>query len=239
MITAASFLYMAYIMCDDEIQPSERDTSARDFETSDHFRKYFMSFGDYSLEFDLDGDPHYDASGLGRLHRFGAPSAICMSGSCPSEPRFNLGGNALTAFSICPAIKREGRWITSADVKHAVTEQRMSGYCAYCALDCNIVGEAVRAEYTITEKGVDIKVSGEGTVGLMLPAFDFDGENYTEISADANSLSVKYEGYVCRYETDGLVEDIGTTAYNRNGHYRCFAAFGKNMVNVIISVNIL
>ncbi len=236
MITAASFLFMAYIMCDDSVEPCGRDTAARDFETSADFHKYFMSFGDYSLEFELDGDPHYDASGLGRIHRFGAPSAICMSGSCPAEPRIELGDNKPTPFSVCPAVKLGGEIITSADVKHTVTEKRMTDSGAYCALSCSTCGKEICSEYAITENGVEIKVHGDGEVGLMLPAFEFDGENHTEINADVHSLCVKYEGYVCRYGTDGIISDIGVTAYNRNGHYRCFAAFGKGAVNVTVVI---
>jgi len=236
MITVASFLYMASLMCDDDILPCSRNTSARDFETSEHFHKYFMHFGDYSLEFELDGDPHYDASGLGRIQRFGAPSAICISGSCPSRPKIDLGDNLHTAFSVCPATDTCDGIVTSADVKHTVTESSMSADGAYCALSCDIGEKTIRSAYSITQNGVEITVSGEDRVGLMLPAFEFDGEAYTEIRSDAHSLTVKYEGYICRYETDGVIDDMSMMAYNRNGYYRCFAAMEKGKVNVKISI---
>ena len=90
MITAGSFFYMAYLFCDDNISPIERDTSPTVFETSSDFHKLFMSCGDYSVEFELDDDPHYNSSGLGRVHKLGAPSAICMSDSCPAEPKISV-----------------------------------------------------------------------------------------------------------------------------------------------------
>ena len=70
MITTASFLYTGYLMCDEAL-PAAQEASAAPalIKTSRYFHKVFMKCGEYFVEVDTDADPHYDASGLGRLHR--------------------------------------------------------------------------------------------------------------------------------------------------------------------------
>ena len=69
-----------------------------------------------------------------------------------------------------------------------------------------------------------------------LTALCFDGETTPEIRANGGTLEVYYEGYVCRYHTDGTLRDTGLTAYNRNGHYRIFAAEGRGEVSVRVEI---
>lgn len=87
MITVASFLYVANLICNDEIpvSPADLDTCYT-LETSRHFHKLFLRAGDYFAEFDMQADPNYDARGLGRLHRKNAPPVICLSTPCTRSP---------------------------------------------------------------------------------------------------------------------------------------------------------
>ena len=97
-------------------------------------------------------------------------------------------------------------------------------------------GTDILAEYTVSGDGVDIRVSGEGEVFYMLPAFFFDGESYTDIEAGDVSLGINYRGWVCRYETDGKIIDLGRMAANRNGHYKVFSASGDKTLNIKIEI---
>ena len=101
MITAASNLYAAYLLCDDSI-PTEvaSDHESVAFQTSYHFHKLFLKSGGYALEFDTNADPHYDANGLGRVHREGAPSTICLSCPCPATPNYTVDVEQSFAFSM-------------------------------------------------------------------------------------------------------------------------------------------
>ncbi|MBR7097843.1 MAG: hypothetical protein IKC59_00375, partial [Clostridia bacterium] len=104
MITVASFLYTAYLVCDDSI--AYEPTSDREPQIaipSRHFHKLFLKSGGYGLEFDLDADPRHDANGLGRIHRAGAPSAICLSCPCPADPVYAVDLEKPFAFSMCSA----------------------------------------------------------------------------------------------------------------------------------------
>jgi len=79
MITVASYLYFAYLVCE-EVFPDD-EFSRQDVcvaETSKHFHKYFLRAGDYFLEFDTYADSNYDCSGLGRVHKRLAPPALCI-----------------------------------------------------------------------------------------------------------------------------------------------------------------
>ncbi|MBQ8551436.1 MAG: hypothetical protein IJ428_01330 [Clostridia bacterium] len=236
MITVASFLYMAHLMCDDSIASSERDTSPAVFETSADFHKLFMSCGNYSLEFELDGDPHYDASGLGRVHRIGAPSTICMSGSCPAEPNFSVAPSDPHPLSLCEGVKQDGEWVFAAEVgaKYTVLAAETRGDAAYAKLSSDHDGGFT--EYTVSNDGVHIVVHGKDEAAYSLPAFLYDGETYTEISADEHSLTIRYGGHFCRYETNGVIVETEIVACGRNGLYRKYYAIADKRVCVNIVI---
>ncbi|MBR2353252.1 MAG: hypothetical protein IKA76_01965 [Clostridia bacterium] len=240
MITVASLLYSAYTVCDDSIpfEPTtDRDSSV--MRTTDGFHKLFLKCGGYALEFDTDADPHYDANGLGRVHRSGAPSAICLSCPCPATPNYTVDVETPFAFSLCSAVKQDGGWLFGANEDSAYeilttskTESEVSA-----ELLCRFAnGQAVKEAYSVREDGVAVTLSGEGTVGYALPAFCFDGTDSPEISVDEQSLTVSYEGKVCRYTTNGKILNLGKVAANRNGHYRTFLAQGEDNLWVKIEI---
>ena len=240
MITTASMLYAAYSVCDDGVSFEEaKDTEPCVAVTSDAFHKLFLKSGGYGIELDLNGDPHYDASGLSRVHRACAPSSVCLSCSCPKEPIITLDEHAQMSFSLCSAIKCGAEWLFGAEssceyeVKSAQKSESVAVATVICRFKNNIVTEE---NYCVDESGVSIRVTGSGEIGYALPAFDFDGEAYTEISVTESTLSIKYQGFECRYTTDGKILDLGKTAANRNGRYRAFLAVGTDSLGVKIEI---
>ena len=231
MITAASHLFSAYMICDDSIPSTKFDDSDSCFKTSEHFHKLFMRSGGYFLEFDTDGDPHYDASGLGRVHRHGAPSPICMSLPCPGHPKYKICNKEKIRASLCP-----GKIIAGAPVFTCNIDERVevADYSStHALLDYTL---DLKADYTITNDGICINVSGKGKILHMLPAFAFDGEKETDIALDNNVLQIEYEGSKCRYTSNGVIKELGKTARNRNGFYRLFYAEGDNTLDVKIEI---
>ena len=97
-------------------------------------------------------------------------------------------------------------------------------------------GRTTEESYLVSADGVEITVSGEGEIGFALPAFYFDGEKLTEICADGHELSVRYDGWACRYTTDGEIIDLNKKAANRNGHYSVFVAGGKDKLKVSVRI---
>jgi len=240
MITAASFLHAAYQICGDYIPDGdEKDLEPAVFAASRHFHKVFLKAGGYGLEFDLDGDPHYDASGLGRVHKAGAPSPICLSLPCPKEPTYVIDIERGTALSLCTGVKRNGVWefASDSDSDHEITHLSHDNMSAFAVLrDSFSCGTAVVSSYTVTEGGVEINVSGDGDIAFMLPAFFFDGEAYSDIKLDKNALSIAYNGYICRYITDGSICGTGAVCANRNGHYKAYFASGNKKLSVKIEI---
>lgn len=240
MITAASFLYAAYTICDDTIEDEyEERFEPCVFVTSDHFHKLFLKSGGYGVEFDLNADPHYDANGLGRVHREGAPSVICMSCPCPKEPSYTLDIAEPQAFSACAAILENGSWKLAADhdVKMQICKtEEMEAQAAAEILTTFASGEKIHVKYKVGSFGVAAVLSGNGEVGFALPAFAFDGENQTEIVPEKQTLTVIYEGWMCQYHTDGEIINLEKTAANRNGHYNMYLAKGKDKLRVEICI---
>ena len=242
MITAASFLYVAYLFCDDTIPAGKLDDIAGDcWQSSEHFHKLFLRAGEYFAEYDYCADYHYDASGLGRLHRKDAPAALALSTPGSNTPIYTINADDAAAFAIAPEILRGTRWLSGAepDVTHRVRSCSARNETASAEVDCiwnN--GAAVRCSYLLDKNGLQVTAAGEGMVGMMLPAFEFDGKNTPEISNDGTTLTVKYQGWICAYSiADGTIRDTGRKGYNRNGHYKLFRAESDKKLLVKITIH--
>ena len=240
MITVASFLYAAYLICDDSIEaPTAPDRDSAAFQTSHYFHKLFLKNGGYALEFDTSADTHYDANGLGRVHREGAPSPICLSCPCPAEPIYTVDIENPFALSLCSAVHDKDAWRFGADkdTKYEVSKYRTGEKSASATLLCKFAdNRTVREHYAVDESGISITVEGDDEIGYALPAFCFDGEASPEIKIDENTLTVSHEGWLCRYISDGKISDLNKIAANRNGHYRTFVASAQNTLNIKIEI---
>ena len=241
MITAASFLYNAYLICDDSIPTHDvRDHQPAVFMTTHHFHKLFVKAQGYGLEFDLNADPHYDACGLGRLHKEDAPAAICLSVPCPGNPGYETGGMPAMPLSLCPGILCEGEWVfanTSA-VTCDVTSVSQNKDSAQAVLRSGFSnGAAVTTSYSVSTEGVRIETTGAGDIAYLLPVFFFDGRDHTEIEVQKNQITVSYQGWVCRYTVNGKIADGSVIAANRNGHYKAYLATAKDSLCVTIRID--
>ncbi|MBO5223367.1 MAG: hypothetical protein J6C23_02490 [Clostridia bacterium] len=240
MITASSFLYVASLFCNDNILPEEREEKPLVWTTTEHFHKTFAKTKEYFLEFDTNADMHYDASGLGRIHKKGAESTICLSVPFPSSqhPNYFIGKDRIQpAFSICPAIKKPDGWILASDssVKYGLRMAQTDDNCARVGFDCAFDSETVGFDCSVSNDCVILQAKGHGEIGIALPVFDFDGETRTQISAQDNKVYVKYGGWICEYEANSICS-MGTEVANRNGIYKCYMATGNKNVTVKIRI---
>ena len=240
MITTASVLFSAYQICDDRISENEIcDTVPTVFRTSNHFHKLFLNAHGYGLEFDLNADSHYDATGLGRIHRENAPAAICLSVPCPSNPAYAVDIENPIALSFCPGVLCEKKWIFAND-----SETKNEIQSLFCDEDsaCTALrsvfsdGQSLISQYTVNADGVRIEISGNDDIAYQIPAFFFDGEVYTEITVTENMLSISYKGWICRYTVDGQIIDNQMLCANRNGHYRSYTAVSKNKLCIQVEI---
>ena len=242
MVTTASFLYLAYQFCDDSILPTTcpaTEDGCYTWRTSDAFRKVFCKNGPYFVEAEWCSDPHYDASGIGRIHRRGAPSAICLSVPASLSPNYKIAKeNPLPLSICCGAYTKFGWQYCSEDgcsfnpVK--VNEFSASNFTLVGSLtDCNNLAMNV----SVDEAGVNICLAGTGTVGILLPAFWFDGEKYATIAETHNRISIGYQGWNCHYTTDGYIKNLDCICANRNGEYKMYRAEGKDELHVNIRID--
>ncbi len=240
MITTASFLYVAQLICDDNIEIKEIDRSIPyTATTSDEFHKVFASAGGYFLEFETFSNMHYDASGLGRIHKDCAPSCVCMSSPCSATPSYEIDVKDACNLSLAVGHKKQESYIfaTTPDSKYQLTELSSDEKCARAAFDVTLAdGALISTRYTVGKNGVDIVASGDGEIAHLLPAFEFDGEEYSEIVLDKNKLEITYGGYTCRYTASGEIVDAGKTACSRHGHYKVFYTKATDTLSVHIEI---
>lgn len=239
MITTASFLYAARLICDDGIPVAEFEAEiVYTAVTSEHFHKVFLRSGDYFAEIDTAADPHYDCSGIGRIHKKGAPSVICLSCPGTATPNFSLDGVEAVDFAICPGVETGNGWefATKRECGYRVIRHGVEDGAAVCELECTVDGKLLRTRCELVSDGARITVSGEGRVAVMLPALEFDGENRAETVCGRQQLTVDYLGHTCSYITDGELLDTGKDGGNRNGVYSIFSAVGDGSVTVCLSI---
>lgn len=243
MITAASFLYVAYLFSDDTIPGREPDDlSGESWQSSDHFHKLFLRAGEYFAEYDYRADYHYDASGWGRLHRKGAPGALCLSTPGTHTPVYAVDAEDLVPFAIVPEIQTEGVWLSGAapEAVHKIENHGAQGESAFAQISCIWPGgEKIESSSLLDKDGLQLTVSGKNNekAGLMIPLFAFDGRESTRIICTETVLSVTWRRWVCRYELEkGSFSDTEKTGYNRNGHYRLFRAAGDGGVKLRVRI---
>jgi hypothetical protein len=241
MITAASFLYVAYLFADDTIEAVDQVRTPAVTFTAEPFHKCFLEAGDYFAEIELAADTHYDEDGLGRIHKKGAPSTLCLSDSMTATPNFKL--EHPRAASMVPGYERDGK--TTFALSHIATYRpyavQTENGAAFLRMLSEFEDETILYhDYAVSESGVEITVKEATHTGaeprFSFLAFDFDGEVNTEIEIGAQCVSVLYEGWKCTYETSGRIIETGEYAENRNGRYKVFYAAADTELTLHISI---
>ena len=224
MITVASNAYHAYLYADDTVTPTvcPAQVGGYVYSTEPLFHKTVLTYEGYHLAFDTAADFHYDANGLGRVERAGAPSAICLSVPFARHPNYKTDGeNALDA-SLCVYALRDGALLTGAeagvlyDIGEVSTEDGTMSLPVSCTLTD---GATVKVLYEVSQSGVTMRRQSGDADGFLLPVFLFDGRVSPVVRRTENSIEVSYEGHVCRYTYDGTIEDDALVLSNRNGRY--------------------
>lgn len=225
MITVASFAYLAYLVADDSIEPTVAPADMGGFiaETGEDFHKVFLNAGGYSVQIDCNADTHYDAGGLGRVHKENCDPRVCLSVPFPCErSNYKLETPNKHPLSVCGYKNTADGMICSAQegIRHRLLSKTQSKAQCSAVFGCSLQEEPLfTAEYTVSDAGVDVAFPGAD--GILLPAFLFDGVKETEILVTSGQILVKYNGSYCRYTFSGEPEEYGLF-FNRNGRYRAY-----------------
>ena len=240
MITAASMSYLAYLMADDGIEEANTCPSlsgAYVAQTSDRFHKIFINNGGYFLEIEQEADKHYDASGLGRIHKKGAPPQICLSTPFTAHPAYKIDGVNASGLSICGSIEKGGKWLIGADSKYLIESLEESENSCGAVISCLLDGIQLKENIEANKSGVEITATAEAqTVGVEIPVFEFDGAEHTRIIATKHEITVEYKNSVCKYSTNGSFVCLSQSLCNRNGRYQRYRAIGNGNVSVKIII---
>lgn len=233
MITVASNVYMGFLFADDSVVPTVAPAQKGGYviRTSGHFHRTFLSAGGYHLELDTNADPHYDANGLGRVHKRGCPSALCLSVPIAQKPAYQLEGKNPTAMSICAYAEKDGHVMLSAEryALYRFLESQSSDDHASVSFGVQLSPEvSMKQSYSVSARGVDITLSGWDKLGFMVPVFAYDGAEATEISVSENTIAVAYQGARCTYRFAGIPQEKGIY-YNRNGRYRVYRIESRHL----------
>ena len=229
MITVASNVYAAVLFENETIRPGTAPAELGGYlaKTSDRFHRVFLNHAGYFLEWDTAADPHYDANGLGRVHKKGCPSPLCLSVPFARDPNYLTEGKNPTAMSLCCYVE-DGRKHIGAEryATYRLIKENYNEAVFAVTLAKNIT---VTERYLICETGVEISLSGAEHVGFFLPVFEFDGAEETVIAVGETSITVTYHGATCRYSFDGKLDAEYQRYYNRNGRYRVYAVKTKTL----------
>ncbi|MBR4888440.1 MAG: hypothetical protein IKU17_04785, partial [Clostridia bacterium] len=173
-----------------------------------------------------------------RVHKKGANSMVCLNLPCAANPVYTLDMESVDGSMAVGYRDETGlHFALTRDTVYERTTAYATPLNAKVAFICHFPeGKTVRSSYTVDETGVEIEVTGEGNVAFMLPAFAFDGESDTQITAEEHTLTVQYGGNTSRITTDGVITDLQQTACSRNGHHKLFAAEGKNTLKLKIEI---
>ncbi|MCQ2389806.1 MAG: hypothetical protein MJ240_00155 [Kiritimatiellae bacterium] len=227
MVTMGSWAMSAWLFAEDVAKelPEEAEVAASSFRTSDDFHFFFLKAGDYSAQFDPNANRTYDADGLGRICRKGAPAAICLSVPCAVNPHYRIETPNDAPLTIAPVAK--------GDLQLSCTRFGNDDKSAWA----DWKSAAGEWRNTLTGQGLEMTLEGAGPVALALPAFAFDGECETRIDCKDTTLAIAYRGWRCVYTVKaGTIVDTGRVACNRNGRYRRFELRGDGRVAASVTI---
>ncbi len=251
MISLASFLYLAILFTNDDIQPVPCPARLGGFTavTSQHFHKFFASFGGYFLEWDTAADPHYDSTGLGRIHKFGVPSPLMLSIPFAAQPVYNIqttdspSNRNPSALAFCGGIpiivdgKTCFTWSAEDNIKSIKQSNISSDQLEVTVINSFSQTELVR----ISENGVEIMLTGNGKIAYALPLFlhdgsgSFDDKNGIIIhqnNQQRNTVTVTLDGHSFHVESKNPISDTGLLYRNRNGIYKLHTVSGENTITL-------
>jgi len=237
MVTAASWFYAAYIMADDDIPelPCPAETDNFVWESSVHFHKIFCKCADYYVEFDTCADPHYDGSGIGRIHKRGAPSAICLSVPFAEHPKYGIDIENPSQFAI--SVGSGDIFAVTTDDKYETLEKNVADDHVSVKLRCTLRnGVEILETCKITDDGVEITAEGDGEVQIAFPMLLTDGKHISAMTISDMYAEVSYRDHTCRYSTDNIIRESKAIYANRNGHYKSAVVSGCNKVALKVEI---
>ncbi|MBQ3178022.1 MAG: hypothetical protein IJB52_09400 [Clostridia bacterium] len=251
MISLASFIYLAYLFTAVTVLPVPCPARCGGYtaRTSVHFHKFAANCGGYFLEWDTAADPHYDATGLGRIHKAGAPSELMLSVPFAEKPVYRIrDGKPADHFcgqtfadpdrnpgqlAMCGGVLQEEKWHFACEEGDIRDIRSISESDTQVTVELvNSLGQTER--YDITADGIEIIVTGKGRIAYALPLFAHNGQDgsFLEYMDELCETVVCYDGWLYRITTTDTLKDTKQDYRNRNGTYTLFLAEGTDTLKI-------
>jgi hypothetical protein len=229
-----------------EERPLPFERGAYAFELDDNFHKVFASCSGYHLEIDTRADLHYDATGLGRLHKTGVPTETALSTPIVSAPEYLVSSaESPRNVAIGPGWEVEGcvRWLSDHSSEIGGVEfsplaedfENVKFKVVYRGLPgCERIVET----YELNPAGMTVTYEADGPLDALLvqvPLMLTDGSHESRIETGERSFRVNYQGHIyearCLKPSGAAAFSEDFAAPNRNGVYKVavFKAAGKSM----------
>ena len=225
----ASQMGFASLLADESIQEEKcpAECGGYVFETEKSFHKIFASCKGIHIEIDSNADFHYDATGLGRIHFAGCPSALVLSIPITATPGYLVSiPESPENVSIGPGWN--GKWLAGSSGEHLsstckILKEEQDGIEFEMNYSCG--NEAVTERYSISETGLEIVATQkEGrALNFRVPLLKTDGRDSSEIKALENGFEVSFKNFAYRVKclTQKAVVSIENfEAPNRNAIYK-------------------
>jgi len=250
LLLVASQLGFAHLLADDEIEegPAFFEKGGYVVELPEAFHKVFASCGGYHVEIDTNGDPHYDATGLGRVHHVSVPAELGLSTPIPSRPNFIVSGDPPPrSVAIGPGWQdADGgqQWLSewggdSANARVARVSDAPDGVVFEVIYSTDVSeSRQVTERYVIGSSGIEVtdRVSGDiDHLWVQVPLLDSNGMDPCEIEMTAKAFEVRSGPFrylvECLFPSEVEVSLEPFPAPNRNGVYRvgCFRVAGNEI----------
>ena len=219
-LLACWLMSVAYLYADDSIEelPSPADVGGYIIPMQDVFHKLFANVGGNYIEYELSGDPRYNATGLIRIHLKNSNPQLGPTDAIPhkwdNKKKKDLGGELL---SVGPAwFDKEGvehrlaeytnisypntelysayTGTSLPEIKVTIKEQTLQKVSFEVAYIGNFGGVSrITQQFTINEKGLIVKDNLQGEVQSMrvyYPMLVDDGEEMTRVTMTNNKVSL-------------------------------------------------
>lgn len=219
-LLACWLMSVAYLYADDSIEelPSPADVGGYIIPMQDVFHKLFANVGGNYIEYELSGDPRYNATGLIRIHLKNSNPQLGPTDAIPhkwdNKKKKDLGGELL---SVGPAwFDKEGvehrlaeytnisypntelysayTGTSLPEIKVTIKEQTLQKESFEVAYIGNFGGVSrITQQFTINEKGLIVKDNLQGEVQSMrvyYPMLVDDGEEMTRVNMTNNKVSL-------------------------------------------------
>jgi hypothetical protein len=231
-----AMLAMAYTHADDSIieRPAPAESGGYVFDVRPTFHKIAAAAGGYYILIDTNGDPHYNATGLQRVHRAGVAFPP-LSDSTAAERAYGPGNEKL---AMTPGIQwkdADDKWHSLADAAVKEVNLRVDhtspddvrfevDYTLMNAGDRHVI-----EQYAISSGGVEVTSqltsgSAPSAIRLCLPALVNDGAGDTTVQTSPDGTEIANRGSRLVYKLEARPRLDGPRIPCHNGYMQALIA---------------